>query len=52
MDKYSKDLAAAQRFKFNPNDSSFSGGNSFSRSWSSGGPTKIGELNSSGSIKF
>jgi hypothetical protein len=52
MDKYTKDLAAAQRFKFNPNDSSFSGGNSFSRSWSSGGPTKIGELNSSGSIKF
>jgi hypothetical protein len=52
MDKYNKDLAAAQRFKFNPNDSSFSGGNSFSRSWSSGGPTKAGELMSSGSIKF
>jgi hypothetical protein len=40
MDKYTKDLAAAQRFKFNPNDSSFSGGNSFSRSWSSGGRPK------------
>jgi hypothetical protein len=52
MDKYNQDLAAAQRFKFNPNDSSFSGGNSFSRSWSTGGPTKIGELNSSGSIQF
>ena len=44
IDRYTQELAAAQRFKFNPNDSSFSGGNSFSRSWSTGEPTKIGEL--------
>jgi hypothetical protein len=52
MDKYNKDLAAAQQFKFNPNDSSFSGGNSFSRSWSSGGTDKLGSVHSSGSLKF
>ena len=52
MDKYNRDLAAAQQFKFNPNDNSFSGGNSFSRSWSTGGRTKIGEVKSPGSIQF
>ena len=52
MDKYNKDLAAAQQFKFNPNDSSFSGGNSFSRSWSSGGTDKLGSVHSSGTLKF
>jgi len=50
--KYNQDLAAAMQFKFNPNDSSFSGGNSFSRSWSVSGSDKTGDLGSSGSVQF
>jgi hypothetical protein len=50
--KYIADLSAAEHFKFNPNDSSFSGGNSFRTSPSSGGvDARIG-LTASGSTSF